>query len=126
MKGHGEKFSRKQQQAIAALMKYPTIEAAAVAIGVAPSTLWRWQQIPQFQDEYRAARRMFVEHAIAELQQATGQAAETLSRNLRCGQPSVEVRSALSILKQSLRAVELLDFESRLSTLEAIISEMRR
>jgi hypothetical protein len=32
--GHGEKRSRKQEQFIAALLSYPTVEAAAKAAGI--------------------------------------------------------------------------------------------
>jgi len=44
LKGHGEKLSRKQEQAIAALLTCPTIEQAAKAAGVGETTLWRWLQ----------------------------------------------------------------------------------
>ena len=40
--GHGEKQTRKQEQAIAALLGCATIELAAEATGVAPITLKRW------------------------------------------------------------------------------------
>jgi hypothetical protein len=48
VKGHGEKFGRKKEQAIAALLSNPTIEEAAKAAGIGSVTLWRWLQDPGF------------------------------------------------------------------------------
>src|SRR3990172_5995700 len=98
MKGHGEKQTRKQEQAILALLSEPTIEAAAEACGVGQATLWRWMQLPSFQSEYRAARRWLVEASIGTLQYATTEAVETLRRKLTCGHPATEVRAATAIL----------------------------
>ena len=80
-------LSRKQEQAVAALLSEPTVAAAASSSGVAERTLWRWLQLPAFQAEYRAARRHVVEGAISRLQCATGEAVEALQRNLNCGSP---------------------------------------
>ena len=118
MKGHGEKLGRKEEQAILALLTSPTIPEAATACGIGESTLWRWMQRPDFRDRYREARRQVLEGAITNLQQATGEAASALRRNLSCGVPSVEVRSALGILEQAIRGAELLDLAERIATLE--------
>jgi len=126
MRGHGEKLSRKQQQAISALLTHSTIKAAAKATGIANVTMWRWLQLPQFQAEYRAARRQVVELAIARLQHATGTAVAALTKNLTCGQPSVEVRAALGILDQAIKAVEILELEGRLVAIEERIDEINR
>jgi hypothetical protein len=117
MAGAGN-LSRKQEQAVAALLSEPTVAAAASNAGVAERTLWRWLQVPEFHAEYRAARRRVVEGAIGQLQRATVEAVETLRRNLNCGSPSTEVRAALGILDQAVRGVELLDIEELLSELE--------
>ena len=118
MKGHGEKLSRKEEQAIVALLQQPTLQAAAASVGVSDVTLWRWLQQPDFQARYRAARRQLVEGALANLQQATSEAATTLRRNLTCGVPSVEIRAAVAVLDQAVKAVELLDLEERVQALE--------
>lgn len=86
--------------------------------GASEVTLWRWMQRPDFADRYRAARRTALEGAITHLQQAAGEAAAALRRNLGCVVPSVEVRSALGILEQAFRGAELLDLEERIAALE--------
>ena len=47
--------TRKQEQAIAALLTETTIEAAATVCGVSLRTLKRWLADDGFQREYRAA-----------------------------------------------------------------------
>ncbi len=119
MKAHGEKYTRHNERAIAPLLQAPTILQAAGQVGVSESTLIRWMHDPVFAEEYRAARRQVVENALAQLQQATGEAAATLRRNLTSGVASVEVRAAMAILDFALKALEWADLESRIARLEA-------
>jgi len=57
MTGHGAKFGRKKEEAIAALLTQRNIEEAARSIAVAPNTLLKWMKVPEFQTAYRQARR---------------------------------------------------------------------
>ena len=118
MSGHGDKLGRKEEQAILALLARPTIGEAASTVGIGEATLRRWLGRPDFRDRYREARRQVLEGAIANLQQATGDAAAALRRNLACGVPSVEVRSALGIIEQAIKGAELLDLAERIAVLE--------
>ena len=83
MKGHGEKLSRKQELFIAALLREPTLAAAAKATGIGEVTSWRWLKHAAVQTAYREARREVVQQAIAQMQRAAGLAVETLCRVLR-------------------------------------------
>jgi hypothetical protein len=56
MTGHGAKFGRKKEEAIAALLSQPSIEQAARVAGIGPKTLLRWLKLPEFQAAYREAR----------------------------------------------------------------------
>ncbi len=78
MKGHGAKFGRKKEAAIAALLSSKSVDDAAHAIGVNPNTLLRWLQVPEFHDADRKARREAVQQSVARLQQATGAAGITI------------------------------------------------
>lgn len=122
MKGHGEKLTRKQEQAIAALLSAPTIKDAGRACDVSEVTLWRWLQLPEFAAAYRAARRQVVERAVSELQAATGEAVEALKRNLHCEQANVEIRAAQIILEQAVKGVELMDLQDRVDRLEELLA----
>ena len=79
MKGHGEKLSRNQERAIAALLVHPTMLAAAAAAGVGEVTLWRWMQIPEFKEQFRLARREAVSQAVGHLQNACSVAVVALT-----------------------------------------------
>jgi transposase-like protein len=70
MRGHGSKFGRKKDEAVAALLTQRNIEEAAKAVGIAPNTLLKWMKEPEFDKAYRAARRATFGQSIARLQQA--------------------------------------------------------
>ncbi len=123
MIGHGEKLTRKQDDAIAALLSTSTIKDAAEACNIGVATLYRWLQLPEFAAAYRAARREVVERAIAELQSATSQAVETLKRNLTCENPAVEIRAASIVLEQAIKGVELMELQGRIEKLETRIEQ---
>jgi hypothetical protein len=124
--GHGEKLTRKHEQAIAALLSTPSIPAAAKVAGIGEATLWRWLQLPDFAAAYRAARRQVVERAVSELQAATGEAVETLKRNLTCENPAVEIRAAQIIIEQAIKGVELVDLQERVERLEGLLAEQEK
>jgi hypothetical protein len=44
----GAKFGRKKEEAIVALLTHRNVEEAAKSIGLAPKTLFRWMQVPEF------------------------------------------------------------------------------
>jgi transposase-like protein len=120
MTGHGSKFGRKQEEAIAALLTQRNVEEAARSIGVAPKTLLRWMQIPEFKAAYRDARRSAYGQAIARLQQGTSAAATTLLKVLIDPNTpaSVKVRAAEAIFNHSSKAIEIEDIEARVRALE--------
>jgi|GEM_PF-664803 len=110
MPGHGEKRSRKQEQALAALLSEPSIEKAACKTGVNEATLRRWLREPAFRSAYRQARRELVENAVARIQAATGAAVDTLVTVARVGAKDGDrVRAAVAILEHACRGVELAD-----------------
>jgi len=116
--GHGEKQTRKQEQAIAALLTQPTIAKAAKSCGISEVTLWRWLQEPDFQRSFRQARLRVVEAAISGLQGAAADAVAALKRNLDAEQEGVQVRAAVAILEHATKAIELMDLEGRVQALE--------
>jgi hypothetical protein len=119
MPGHGEKLTRKKEQAIAALLTAPSITEAAATVGLAEKTLRLWLRDRDFIAGFREARRQVVETAIARLQHASNKAVDALERNLNCGHPGAEIRAALGILDNAIKAVELMDLAGRLEDLEA-------
>ncbi len=127
-KGHGEKASRKREIFIAYLLTEPNIREAAKKAGIGENTGWRWLQDPEFQKEYKEARREAVSQAIAQLQQATTQAVDTLKEVMADTEatPASRVTAAKTTLEMSLKAVEIEDLAQRIEALEQSIQDAGR
>jgi hypothetical protein len=121
MRGHGAKFTRKMEEAVAALLTQRNHEEAARTVGIGTATLLRWQKEPEFQVAYRVARRAAHGQSIARLQQATSAAVSTLLKVMvDANTPaSTKVRAADSVLNHSAKAIEIEDIEVRVAALEA-------
>jgi hypothetical protein len=121
MAGHGAKFGRKKEEAIAALLSQRNIEEAARVAGIGTRTLLRWLKLPEFEAAYRQARRAAFGQAVARLQQGTSAAATTLLKTMidPVTPASVRVRAAEAIFNHAAKAIEIEDIEARVSALEA-------
>ena len=107
MTGHGAKFGRKREEAVAALLTQRNVEDAAKVTGISAQTLIRWMKLPDFQTAYREARRAAFGQSIARLQQASGAAVSTLLKvMIDPGSPaSTRVRAADSVLNHAAKAI---------------------
>jgi hypothetical protein len=118
--GHGAKYGRKQEEAIAALLVQRNVEEAAKSINVAPKTLIRWMKLPDFQTAYRDARRAAFSQSIARLQQGTSAAASTLLKIMldQNSPASTRVRAAECIMNHAAKSMEIEDIGVRVTALE--------
>ncbi len=87
-----------KEKVLTALIESASITEAASKCELSEKTLRRYLEEKDFSDEYAAARRQVVENSITQLQQASGEAVETLRRNLTCDNPQAEIRAAQLIL----------------------------
>ena len=120
MTGHGAKFARKMEAAIAALVSRPSIEDAARTAGVAEKTLRRWMREPEFNAQYLRARREGVYQAVARMQQATGAAGLTMLKLMTDPNvpAAVRLRAAECVFDRAIKGIELEDIDARLAALE--------
>ena len=120
MNGHGAKFTRKQEQAIAALLSSRSVEEAAKSIDLAPNTLLRWLEKTEFRTQYLAARRQAVQQAVARLQHATGAASVVMLKLMTDPNvpAAVRLRAADCVLAHAFKGIELEDIELRVAELE--------
>jgi hypothetical protein len=118
-----QKLTAKQERALVALLDCGEIKQAAETAGVTKVTLWRWLQLPAFQSRYRRARRQLVETAIAQLQSACTIAVRVLREVAEDNQSpaSSRVAAAKTIIEQSIGAIELMDLQDRVETLEKML-----
>jgi hypothetical protein len=113
----------RQEQSITALLVQGSLQAAAEASGINEKTLRRWlREDAAFQTAYRDARRAVVQHAITQVQQATGEAVETLRSVMQDAEApaSARVSAAKAILETALKGIEIDDLEVRIAALEAL------
>ena len=115
---HGDKVSRRKEQAIAALLANSTVQSAAAAIGVNVRTLCEWLKQPAFKRAYAQAREEILERTVVQLLSVTAKAVATLERNLNCEEPGPEIRAAVAILDHALKGSEVLDLGRRVQDLE--------
>jgi hypothetical protein len=93
----GSKQHRKEQ-AVAALLSEPTVEAAAVKADVSCRTLKAWLAKDDFRDAYAAARRRVLEDTLGQLQAAAPQAVTTLKECLQAPKHADRIRAKVAIL----------------------------
>jgi len=109
-----------KERALEALLEHTTREKAAAAIGVHPTTLWRWLKNPDFQQALREARREAFWQSVGRLQQASPMAVETLLAILTDPEAPAggRVRAAQAILDRAHKSFALEDLEVRIAQLE--------
>lgn len=110
----------KKQQAMHALLSYPTIRDASKACGIAERTIYGYLSEPDFKAEYDAQRRKLVEAACGALQGRIGTAVDTIAELMDCPSvpPQVKLGAARAILEFGIKTVEILDIMPRLEALE--------
>lgn len=121
MVGHGAKFSRRKDEAIAALLTQPSVAEAASVAKIRPQTLGRWMKDPEFEAEWRAARSAGLDQAIARLQKISGAAVTALLKVMRRDSgapPAARLKAAETVLRHAKAASEIETLQARLSELE--------
>jgi len=106
--GHGSKYYRKKEQAIAALLTHGSVGEAARDAGVGTQTLYRWLKNQEFKDELRLAKNAVVGQAIAILQQGARVAAEAMLNILiePGAQASTRLKAADLVLRHAKDAID--------------------
>ena|SRR5215472_4596058 len=128
MVGHGSKFGRKKEQAVAALLSQRNVEEAAKAIGVGTNTLLRWMKEPEFDTAYRQAKRAAFSQSVARMHQATGAAVSTVLKIMvdPNAPASTRLRAADILLDRTAKAIEIEDVEARVTELERAVEASKQ
>jgi hypothetical protein len=122
MSGHGEKFGRKKELAIAALLAFPTLTEAAASCGIGESTLRRWLADETFARFYRLERTAMLKGTVNLLRQRSVGAVETLAEvaNDKALPAGARVSAARSLIELAIKGAEMQDLEERLGELEQL------
>ena len=78
----------------------------------------------EFCEALQLARAQAFDQALTNLQARAAEAAQTLVRNLDCGQPGPEIQAAKAILEAGRHAAESDAFEQRLREIENVLTAM--
>jgi hypothetical protein len=127
MADFSKRLTRKQEQAIIALLANRTVEEAARACKTPVRTLFRWLKEHDFDAAYRAAKKDAFGQGIARLHYLSSAAVSTLGKVMldAATPPATKVRAADSILNHTIRAIETEDLDARLAALERNAEETK-
>jgi AcrR family transcriptional regulator len=107
-----------KEKVLIALVETSSVREAAKKSGIGEATIYRYLQDKEFLADYRNARRQTVETAIAQMQNAAGEAVERLKELQHCENPAVAARCAQIIFENSVKGMETIDILERLEILE--------
>jgi hypothetical protein len=112
---------RMKERAINELLKARTLDGAAKKLGIAPRTLSRWLDDPEFLNAYQDAKRELLRVGIAGLTKRVSLAAETLGEIAKQkGKPyqAARVAASVGIVRLAFDADVLDNLEERIRNLE--------
>ena len=111
---------QQREQLVLALLQQPTLERAAAAVGISPTTAWRISKTPEFQREQQRARRKAFDQSLGRLQYGSSAAVSTILRVMTDPQAPAgsRLRAAASVLNHAAKATELEDLAARVEQLE--------
>ena len=104
-----EKLTRKQEEALLALLEKGTVKGASEKSSISETTIWRWlRESAEFRKRYQAARELLVDTAIARLQSAGDIAVTTLVSIAEdaSAAPTARIAAARAILNGVFRGQE--------------------
>lgn len=113
-------LTRRQEAAIVALLREPTITRAAKAAGVHEATLHRWLAADAFANAYRQSRRQAFIQSIAMLQQCAPLAVQTIARLMvdPDAPPHVRVAAGATLLRCAKEGMAIDDLAARVEKIE--------
>jgi len=111
-------LSEIKQSAILAMLALPTYKAAARAVGVDRSTLYRWMQAPDFKAALADTRRELQGSYTLRLVSIADKAVGALERAVQCGETAQEIRAAHEILERIDKRLELEDLAVEIERLK--------
>lgn len=121
----GARLTGQQVKAIEALLTHATIKDAAPVVGVNERTLRNWLRQPAFAREFREVRTELLDAAVSRLHKLLGEAVQTLERALTVGNAHAEVRAAIAIFANVIKAREQQDLAAELAELRAELEGLR-
>lgn len=119
-------ITTKQQKAIAALLSERTIGAAAKKAGIAERTLYTWLKDADFRAALRSVEKDMLENVTRRLSAGQSLALDALETLIqKAKHESTRRQAAIDWLNLSLKFIDVLNLEERLTALEAAIHDKK-
>lgn len=117
-----DKFGRKKEAAIAALLAAPTIADAARIAGIGEATMYRWMKETDFRERLHRAKEQTVGQTVTRLQKTAGEAVEILRTLMNDGNCPAHARTmaAKSIVSLAVRSIYFEELALRVEVLEDV------
>jgi transposase-like protein len=113
-----EKFNRKKEAAISALLSCDTVQEAADQVGIGRRTLFRWLQDGEFKRQYQEAKQAVLFETIKNLTTASTATVDVLHHTLiNSKSDHAKIQAARMILDFSFKGME---YESILSQIDEL------
>jgi len=127
MDKYTKKLTAKQTRALACLLAGASVPAAAEAAGCSKQAIYNWLEKPEFRTALNEAQSEAIVRLSRVLINLGTEAVDTLGRVLRDEKtpPAVRVRAAEIVISNLLSLRENVEFENRLTDLEAAILNQR-
>lgn len=118
--GENETLNKNHRRAIAALIEHATVQDAAEACGLSPTTIYRYLQDLAFRAELSQHEGEAIDAATRRLLGLVDSAVETLRQVLQDKEAgySHRLRAAQTVLDQLMKLRELRNIEERITKLE--------
>lgn len=114
-----EDLKPNQQKAIICLIECSSVSEAARRAQVSESRLWDWLKDSAFQTVLSVEREALFQESMSRIKAGTAKATDTLLALLTSDDERLKRNVANDILDKAFKFKELIDFEERISRLEA-------
>lgn len=121
-RAHPGKKVGKIDQFISALVSQPTIELAAKAVEISPTTAYRWLRDPKIAERRREAAREASRHAQTRLREAMCRAVDRLRQIVDDAESeAVQVSACRAVLDFNLKSAEIEDLQEQINELRKVL-----
>jgi transposase-like protein len=119
-----EKFSRKKEAAIAALLSCDTVQEAADQVGVGRRTLFRWLQDGDFKRQYQEAKQAVLFETVKNLTTASTATVDILHHTLiNSKSDHAKIAAARMILDFAFKGMEYESITMAIEDLERRVAD---
>lgn len=115
-----EDLKPNQQKAVLSLLECNSVAEAAKRTHISESRLWEWLKNESFQNVLSAEREVLFRESLEKIKSGTVRATDTLLSLLDSEDERLKRNVANDILDKAFKFKEILEFDERLSRLEAI------